>query len=181
MNSPEVRNLAVLAIKDNTDAGGRVYSPRDWSTRSDLFPLILIQIHSDDKKGIDKNAPKFNTTTTLRITARVESFDGEADEDGAMKAEIQLENLQLQIEKALINSYELTRQIHRYSAVSSITEIGSDGEGHIGQLLMLVSVEYFQGPDDFYPVISDALKEVDISLSMPDGTVRPHIKLNVEG
>lgn len=180
MNAKEVRDLAVLALKDNTDAGERVYSPRDWSTRSDLFPLIIIQTHSDDKKGIDKNVPKFNTTTTLRITARVESFDGVSNDDGAMEAEAKLEELQEQIEKSLINSYELTRRIQRYSSVSSRIDIDSTGEGHIGQLLMLVSVEYFQGPDDFYPVIADELKEVDINLVMPDGTTRPHVKINFE-
>lgn len=181
MNSTEVRNLAVLALKDNTDAEERVYSPRDWSTRSDLFPLILIQTHSEDKKGIDKNAPKFNTTTTLRITARLEEFDGDSNEDGAMNAEVKLEELQEQIEKSLINSYELTRRIQRYSSVSSRIDVDSSGEGHIGQLLMLVSVEYFQGPDDFYPVISDELKEIDISLAMPDGTTRPQVQIKFEG
>lgn len=181
MDSIEVRNLAVLALKDNTDAEERVYSPRDWSTRSDLFPLILIQTHSDDKKGIDRNVPKFNTTTTLRITARVEEFDGESNEYGAMNAEVKLEELQEQILKSLINSYELTRRIQKYSSVSSRVDIDSSGEGHIGQLLMLVSVEYFQGPDDFYPVISDDLKEVDITLVMPDGTTQPKVKINFEG
>lgn len=181
MNSKEVRDFAVLALKDNTDAEERVYSPRDWATRSNLFPLILIQTHSEDKKGIDKNAPKFNTTTTLRITARLEEFDGESNEDGAMNAEVKLEDLQEQIEKSLINSYELTRRIQRYSSVSSRIDIDSGGEGHIGQLLMLVSVEYFQGPDDFYPVISNDLNEVDITVVMPDGTVEPKVKINFKG
>lgn len=180
MNSSEVRDLAVLALKDNTDAAERVYSPRDWSTRSELFPLLLIQTHSDDKKSIDRNAPKFNTTTTLRITARVEEYDGESNDDGAMNAEMKLEELQEQILKALINSYELTRRIQKYSSVSSRIDIDSSGEGHIGQLLMLVSVEYFQGPDDFYPVISDNLDGVDITVVMPDGTVEPKIKINFE-
>ncbi|ATW33140.1 ATP-binding protein [Candidatus Williamhamiltonella defendens] len=181
MDSIEVRNLAVIALKDNTDAEDRVYSPRDWPTRSDLFPLILIQTHSDDKKGIDRNVPKFNTTTTLRITARVEEFDGESNEDGAMNAEVKLEELQEQILKSLINSYELTRRIEKYSSVSSRVDIDSSGEGHIGQLLMLVSVEYFQGPDDFYPVISDDRKEVDMTLVIPDGTTQPKVKINFEG
>lgn len=181
MDSIEVRNLAVIALKDNTDAEDRVCSPRDWPTRSDLFPLILIQTHSDDKKGIDRNVPKFNTTTTLRITARVEEFDGESNEDGAMNAEVKLEELQEQILKSLINSYELTRRIEKYSSVSSRVDIDSSGEGHIGQLLMLVSVEYFQGPDDFYPVISDDRKEVDMTLVIPDGTTQPKVKINFEG
>ncbi|WP_187306955.1 hypothetical protein [Candidatus Williamhamiltonella defendens] len=42
--------------------------------------------------------------------------------------------------------------------------IDLSSEGYIGQLLMLVSVEYFQELWYFYPVISDDIKEVDITL-----------------
>lgn len=61
---------------------------------------------------------QFNTITTVRVTGRLEEFDGD-DLDGAMKAELALEALREEIERAVINSYELTRQIQQFIEIRS--------------------------------------------------------------
>ncbi|ECY3258280.1 ATP-binding protein [Salmonella enterica subsp. enterica serovar Alachua] len=177
MNAAGIRDLAVAALKGKTDAGDRVFSPRDWPTFSGDYPAILIQTHADEKRSLGRNTPQFNTTTTLRITARLDAFDSEDEANGATKAELALEKIEDQIVRALINSYELTRLTQQYSSVTSQVDVNSEGSGHIGQLLMLVAIEYFQGPADFYPVKINELQGIDVTVKMPDGNVQPEFSI----
>jgi hypothetical protein len=52
----------------------------------------------------------------------------------------------------VINSYELTRNIQKYAEVRSTIDVDADGEAHMGQLLIEIDIEHYQGPEDFYPV-----------------------------
>ncbi|MFP8706597.1 ATP-binding protein, partial [Enterobacter asburiae] len=99
---------------------------------------------------------------------------------GAMRAELALESLREQVERAVINSYELTRNIQKYAEVRSTINVDSDGEAHMGQLLFEIDIEHYQGPEDFYPVQSVPLEGMDIAVDMPDGTVKPGISLNLQ-
>ncbi|HHL0959920.1 TPA: ATP-binding protein [Serratia marcescens] len=178
MNARELRALAVKALMGKTLAAQRVYAPRDWSTRDDDYPLLLVQTLYEEKYSLGRNAPQFNTVTTLQIAARIAEFDGEFD-DGAMKAQLQLETLKEEIERCLINSYELTRQIQQFKQVRSKIDLNATGDGHIGQLLVEMDIEYYQGPEYFYPIEAEPLKGVDIRLAMPDGTVTPGIDIDL--
>lgn len=179
MNAPELRDLAVNALKGNTQAAHRVYSPRDWSTRDSDYPVLLVQTLYEEKHSLGRNAPQFNTVTTLQIAARTETFDGELVDDGAVKAQLLLETLKEEIERSLINSYELTRQIQQFQQVRSKIDLNATGEGHTGQLLIEMDIEYYQGPEDFYPIEAEPLNGVDIRLEMPDGTVIPGIDIEL--
>jgi hypothetical protein len=77
----------------------------------------------DHKKAQGRNTPAFTTVTTVRITGRVQEYDGETDDDGAMRAEIALEDLREQVERAVINSYELTRKIQKYAEIRSTINV----------------------------------------------------------
>lgn len=179
MNASTLRQMVVTALTGKTDAAERVYSPRDWPTTADLYPAILVQTPFDHKRSHGRNAPQFDTITTVRITGRIQEHDGETDDDGAMKAEIALERLREQIERAVINSYELTRAIQQYAEVRSTLSVDASGEAHTGQLLMEIDIEYYQGPEDFYPVDIHELEGIDVTLSMPDGTTRPVVQINL--
>lgn len=173
MNSATIRQLTVAALKDGpTDAGDRVYTPRDWPTHSADYPALLVQTPFDHKHSMGRNAPQFTSVTTVRITGRVEAFDTETD-NGALQAEEALEALRLQVERAVINSYELTRSTQQYREVRSTIDVDSTGESHIGQLLFELDVEYFQGPEDFYPIHTDTLQGIDLRIQQPDGTPVP--------
>ncbi|HHH0087973.1 TPA: ATP-binding protein [Yersinia enterocolitica] len=178
MNTAQVRQLVVAAILGKTDAENRVYSPRDWPTTEEMYPVILVQTPIEEKQSLGRNAPQFNTITTVRITGRLQELDGENENDGANKAELALERLREQIERAVINSYDLTRQIQQFAKVRSTIDLDSGGEGHLAQLLMELDIEYYQGPEDFYPIVGDPLLGIDITMDMPDGTTKPVVSIN---
>ncbi len=179
MNTAQVRQLVVAAILGKTDAENRVYSPRDWPTTEEMYPVILVQTPIEEKQSLGRNAPQFNTITTVRITGRLQELDGENEDDGANKAELALERLREQIERAVINSYDLTRQTQQFARVRSTIDLDSAGEGHLAQLLMELDIEYYQGPEDFYPIEADSLLGIDITIAMPDGTTEPVVSINL--
>ncbi|HHH1258980.1 TPA: ATP-binding protein [Yersinia enterocolitica] len=179
MNTAQIRQLVVNALVGKTDAGNRVYSPRDWPTTEEMYPVILVQTLIEEKQSLGRNAPQFNTITTVRITGRLQELDGEQVDDGANKAELALERLREQIERAVINSYDLTRQIQQFAKVRSTIDLDSGGEGHLAQLLMELDIEYYQGPEDFYPIVGDPLLGIDITMAMPDGTTEPVVSIDL--
>ncbi|HDL7427115.1 TPA: ATP-binding protein [Yersinia enterocolitica] len=179
MNTAQIRQLVVAAILGKTDAENRVYSPRDWPTTEEMYPVILVQTPIEEKQSLGRNAPQFNTITTVRITGRLQELDGENENDGANKAELALERLREQIERAVINSYDLTRQTQQFARVRSTIDLDSAGEGHLAQLLMELDIEYYQGPEDFYPIEADPLLGMDITIAMPDGTTEPLVSINL--
>ncbi|MEY0544248.1 ATP-binding protein [Providencia rettgeri] len=178
MNAARVRELVVAALKGKTNAEDRVYSPLDWSTTNEEYPCIIVQTPFDEKHSLGRNVPQFNTVTTVRITGRLEEFD-EEDQNGAIKAELALEALREQIERAVINSYELTRQIQQFLNIRSQINISAAGEGHMAQLLMDLDIEYYQGPEEFYSIDADPLTGIDINVQQPDGTPQHHINIDL--
>ncbi len=172
MNASAIRSLVVFALKGQTLAGDRVYSPRDWPTTSQDYPVLLVQTPYDEKQSMGRNVPQFTSMTTVRISGRVEAFDGETL-NGVALAEATLETLREQIDRAVINNYELTRQIQQFKSLRSAIEVSAEGEGHTGQLTYEIDVEYFQGPDDFCPVIPTPIDEMAITIAMPEGTPDP--------
>lgn len=179
MTAQGLRELAVKALMGKTLAGHRVYSPRDWATREKSYPLLLVQTVYEEKFSKGRNAPQFDTVTTLQIAARIEEFDGELDDDGAMKAQLKLEQLKEEIERAVINSYEITRLIQQFKHIRSQLDLNPDGEGHTGQLVIQMDIEYYQGPEDFYPVEGGAFEAVDLRMSMPKDTQKPGIDIDL--
>ncbi|OAT41360.1 putative ATP-binding protein [Hafnia paralvei ATCC 29927] len=172
MNASIIRELVVDALVGKTDAFDRVYSPRNWPTSGPDYPVLLIQTPFDEKQSMGRNAPQFTSVATVRISGRVEAFDGEID-DGAVRAEAALEELREQVERAVINSYELTRQTQQFKHVRSVIDVNAAGEGHTGQLTYEIDIEYFQGPEDFFPITATPINEMAITVAMPDGTTEP--------
>lgn len=170
MNAAALRGLVISALTGKTDALDRVYSPRDWPTTEDMYPVILVQTPFDLKNSLGRNVPQFTTVTTVRITGRLQELDEVDQDNGAEKAEVALEQLREQIERAVINSYELTRQTQQFLQVRSTIDVNAGGEGHTAQLLMELDIEYYQGPEDFYPIDTTPLEGIDVTIKQPDGT-----------
>ncbi|MDC9591318.1 ATP-binding protein [Xenorhabdus sp. XENO-10] len=179
MNASIIRNMVVQALTGKTDAQSRVYSPRDWSTRGKDYPCILVQTPFDHKKSRGRNVPQFHTVTTVRVTGRIEEFDSDID-NGAEQAELALEALREQIERAVINSYELTKVTQQYAEIRSQIDIDASGESHFAQLLMDIDIEYYQGEEDFYPIETHPLDGIDVTVAMPEHTPEPKISINLE-
>lgn len=180
MNAASIRQMVVDALKGATDAGDQVFSPRDLPTTRDMYPILLVQTPFDHKHSQGRNTPAFTTITTVRISGRVQEYDGETEDDGAMVTELALESLREQVDRAVINSYELTRNIQQYREIRSTIDVSAEGEAHLGQLLYEIDIEYFQGPEDFYPVESVPLTGIDIRVQMSDGTTEPGANINLQ-
>ena len=119
-----------------------------------------MQTPIDVKNSLGRNVPQFNTVTTVRITGRLQELDDAAEDNGAEKAEEALEQLREQVERAVINSYELTRKIQQFLQVRSTIDVDASGEGHTAQLLMELDIEYYRAPKSFMKLTRLRLREL---------------------
>lgn len=103
MNAAQIRQLAAAALRGKTDAEDRIYLTEAWPITT--YPAILLQTPLEVKESIGRNAPQFKTITTLRISGHIQLSEGENPVTVAASA---LERLCEQIQRAVINSYELT-------------------------------------------------------------------------
>ena len=179
--SAELRTVFVTALKGATDAGQSVYSPFDWPTQNDSYPLIIVRAPKERKESLGKAAPIFLVTTTFEIVARTRSA-AIAGDAGSALAIAALEAIKGQIEVALINNPTVWvdpmdssggNRIQQFASVDSEITTSSEGEMPMAELAMRVEVEFVQGPDDFYPIPSNQIAGFDAGVAMPDGTVEP--------
>jgi hypothetical protein len=173
--SGQLQTLLVAALKGKTGAGDSVFSPRDWPTRLEDLPMILVQSPTERKESLGRvGAPQFTVTATLRVEARVTAPAATGDA-GAAAVLAALGTLQRQIEVAVINDYELMLQIQQFSFVEIRNEVTSDARQHIGELTMDFGLEFYQGPEDFAPTAANPLEEMAIYTDLvnvydPSGT-----------
>ncbi|WP_392563206.1 hypothetical protein RHO12_12685 (plasmid) [Orbus sturtevantii] len=177
MNSNTIREMFVTALHGNTEAKNRVYSPKDWATYDAHYPVILVTTPLESKNSLGRNIPQFNTVTTVQVLARVSTIDDFTS--GDFQSLFNAELIKEQIEKAIINSYELTRNIQQFLSVKSQIQSNALGEEHITELLMLFDVEYYQGPECFYDVDSSNLTGIDIQVKQPEATISPVTKIDL--
>lgn len=97
--------------------------------------MLLVQTPYDEKQSMGRNAPQFTSVTTIRISGRVETFDGE-ELDGAMRAEAALEALREQIDRSVVNSYELTQNIQQFKNIRSAIDVSAEGRAILASLPM---------------------------------------------
>ncbi|HGH0373922.1 TPA: ATP-binding protein [Yersinia enterocolitica] len=172
MNAAQIRQLAAVALMGKTDAEGRVYSTDVWPVT--LYPAILLQTPMEVKESIGRNAPQFKTMTTLQISGHIQLSEAE---NRVIEAASALERLCEQIQRAVINSYELTRQIQQFAKVRTTMGIDTSSEQHFAQVKVELDLEYYQGPEDFFPLETPQLEGIDVTMHMPDGTTEPLIAI----
>lgn len=165
--STQLRELFVQVLKGQTDAGGEVYSPFDWPTAPDSYPLILVHCRRERRVSLGPNIPQFDVYATLEITARTKSPALVGDE-GSKVALAAVEALKGQIEVALINNPTIWadpnggQRIEQFSSVDSEVNTSSEGDMPMAELLMNIDVKFYQGPEDFYPIVGDPLTSVGV-------------------
>ena len=156
-----------------TLAGPRVYAPRDWPTWDGLtYPVILVRPQRESKESLGRNQPQFNTTSTVRISARTDAT-GAADDASAGVVETALWLMQRQIEVCLVNATADTLPIEQFARVETDINLNADGEKQAGELLMDFDLEFYQGADDFYPVTGPALEELAVATPLPTQATTP--------
>lgn len=193
MNATTLIELVVTALMGKTNAGNNVFSPLSWSTFANTYPAILVQTIYDEKHSLGPNAPQFTTTTTVLIAVQMQQPAGTTTttttgatsttnataNEGAITAQPALEAIREQAEQAVINSYDLTRQIQQFKSIRSRMDLSTCSEGQIVQLFMEMDIEYYQGPEDFYPVASVPLAGIDTTIVMPANTTEPVVTINL--
>jgi hypothetical protein len=162
--SAELRLIAVAALKGATDAGDNVFAALDYPTWDGSYPILYLHTPAEDKESLGRQSgPQFTTTLTLQVSGRVQVANLE-DQSGVAEATVKLEALQRQIELALINNPALMSQLQQFPFIR--TEMKTDGTGdqNLGEIVMSIGLEFYQGPEDFYPIPTDALEQITVDV-----------------
>jgi len=162
--SADLRLLAAAALKGATDAGQNVFTAMDWPTWSGSYPLLYLHTPAEDKESLGRQGgPQFTVTLTLQVSGRVQVENLE-DQSGVAEATVKLEALQRQIEIALINNPALMGQLQQFPFVR--TEMKTDGTGdqNLGEIVMNIGLEFYQGPEDFYPIPIVPLEQITVDV-----------------
>lgn len=174
-SAASLRTLAVAALTGATAAGNNVFSILDWPTWNGSYPVVYLQTPQEEKESIGRQgAPQFTVTATLRISARVQT-PAQANGAGAAAALVALENLQQQIEVALINNPTLMGQLQQFPFIRAEKKVDGEGAQNLGELVLDIGMEFYQGPEDFFPTSAVPLTEITVDADLvnvydPSGT-----------
>lgn len=159
----ELRQLTAEALKAGTAAGNNVFAARTWPTWSGSYPIIWLHSPSEDKESLGRQgAPQFTVTATIRISARVQ-LKALPRNAAAGAMILALEGFQHQIERALINFPPLMSRLQQFPFIRSEMVESDEGDQLLGELVMDVGMEFYQGPEDFYQIPTDPLDQVTIT------------------
>ena len=148
----DLRLLAVEGLMGKTIAGSNVFSARTWPTWKGSYPILYLHSPVEDMASLGTNGgPQFTVTATLRVSARVE-VKALPKNAGAAEAMVQLEIIQQQIKMALINFPPLMSRLQQFPFVRSEIHEDGTGETELAELVMDIGMEFYQGPEDFYPL-----------------------------
>lgn len=148
----DLRLLSAEGLKGKTIAGNNVFVARTWSTWDGNYPILYLHSPDEDMDSLGTvSAPQFTVTATIRVSARVQVKNLPRN-GGAAVAQAQLEDMQQQIKMALINFPPLMRRLQQYPFVRSHFRDNGEGETELAELVMDIGMEFYQGPEDFYPL-----------------------------
>lgn len=148
----ELRQITAEALKVGTTAGGNVFAARTWPTWSGSYPIIWVHSPAEDKESLGRQGgPQFTVTATIRISARIQ-LKALPKNAAAAAMILALEEIQRQIERALINFPPLMSRLQQFPFIRSEMVESDEGDQSLGELVMDVGMEFYQGPEDFYPM-----------------------------
>lgn len=169
----ELRQITVEALKAGTAAGSNVFAARTWPTWSGSYPIIWVHSPAEDKESLGRHGgPQFTVTATIRISARVQ-LKALPQNAAAAAMILALEEIQRQIERALINFPPLMSRLQQFPFIRSEMVDSDEGAQNLGELVMDVGMEFYQGPEEFYQIPTDPLHELSITsdlLNVVDAT-----------
>jgi hypothetical protein len=163
-------DLVFAALRDAGVAGGNVWSYRDFPTTQLDLPegsgIVVLDLPDEDKVSLGRSGPaQFTTTATVPVIARM-TRPGAPDQLGALALQKDLSIMRRQIEVAVINSPDLTAAIQQIAFVRSSLKIQTK-ERHVGELALEFGLEFYQGPEDFYPPPDTELEALELAAASP--------------
>ena len=148
----DLRLLSAEGLKGKTIAGNNVFLAKTWATWDGSYPILYLHSPGEDMQSLgDAGAPQFTVTATIRVSARVEVRNLPRN-GGAAAALVELEIIQQQIKMALINFPPLMKRLQQYPFVRSEIRESGEGDSELAELVMDIGMEFYQGPEDFYPL-----------------------------
>ncbi len=153
----EARAIKAL-IDARTMAFDRVYSPRSWPTKADLFPAIIVQTPVERKVAIGRGIDQFNAYIRLVAVGRV----WRASEEEA-QADIDL--LSGQIEEALLCNNDFSNAVQQFTTIETTSAINTDSRNIIGDVGLAFECEVYQ----VYGPVGVPLVGVDMTITNGPG------------
>ncbi|MES2034992.1 MAG: phage tail protein [Pseudomonadota bacterium] len=173
--------VAAVSAADATAVGGNWFAPRDWPTAPQEMPIGMVQSPAEHKQSLGRSgAQQFTVTATIRLVVRAWS-KATAGDAGAAAVLGALGVIQRQVEIAVINSFSLTQVIQQISAIRVQNGVSADADRHMGELVIDFDLEFYQGPEDFAPIVGSPLTELAIYADLvnvfsPTGTFDPALE-----
>ena len=163
-DSAELRDIMVAALKGATDAGDSVFPMLDWATWSGSYPVVYFEPFKDGKESLGRQSgQQFTVTGTFPLLVRIER-PAKANNQGTIDTQRALEIIQRQIERTLVNYPPLQQLIQHMPLINTEIEVSGEGAKNLGELRMDIGLEYYQGPEDFYPVPSEPLERMTVDV-----------------
>lgn len=161
----DLMRLTVAALAGKTIAGAAIYSPRDWPSIPEGYPMIKIATPMERKDSLGPNAPQYDCTTTIQVIGTLK-LKPVTNDQAAGVAQAALGAFQRQIERAVINDYDLYREISEIVSVDVKNDVRSDGSAHLAELTMDLVMKFYQGTEDFAPIPTTDVKEIALFMDL---------------
>jgi len=163
-DTSQLRDIMVAALKGATDAGDNVFPIRDWATWSGTYPIAYFEAFEEDKESLGRQGgQQFTVTATLPLMVRIER-PAMGNNLGTEETQFALERIKGQIERTLINYPPLQQLIQHMPFIRSKIEVDGEGAKNLGELSMQIGLEFYQGPEDFYPIPATPLERLTIDV-----------------
>lgn len=174
-DSAQLRDIMVQALKGVTDVGDNVFPALDWATWSGSYPVAYFDPYKDGKESLGRQSgQQFTVTATFPLLVRIER-PAKANNQGTADTQLALEEIQRQIERTLVNYPPLQQLIQHMPFLNVEMEVSGEGAKNLGELRIDIGLEYYQGPEDFYPVPTVPLDGLTVDVDLrnvfdPTGT-----------
>jgi len=128
---------AQTLIAAETIAGRNVFTTRSLPIAADALPALYLSTFEDRGESIGRGSPAFTRTATLSIRGFVSGGTPEA-------VQAALDVLAEQIEMTIMCDPSFQAKIQQVSEFATQGVVKSDQNEHLGELRILLGLEYFQ-------------------------------------
>lgn len=152
-----LRDLAKEAILSaQTDARGRVFSPRDWNVWDGIYPVVQVKAPRETKNSIGRSMPP--AFTTVATVLAIGTVEGNSPEE----AETKIDDLERQIKNAVMRSQGILQRISQFPQVNSEQQVTAEGSRHLAEVQVEFYMEFYEEVDPLEDDEPYPLNGVDI-------------------
>ena len=171
VTSELLADVVCQLMKAGGVANGNVDGVRAWPLQPEQLPHAQLVLPEEKKRRIGGRITglQFNVLATLPIVFTVQA-PADVDEAGAAAARAELLALQRKFETTVLGAPALMSLIQSITFVDTQARVDGRGEFIAGQSVVMLGLEFYQGPEAFYVPQLVPLAEVDVFDRNADGT-----------